>query len=406
MRARLWLISAVAVLISGCFNPDDIFPVHGTVTSPDGVQGVTVELLRAATADFGGPSCDDAVPFKTTTTNADGAFNFDLFRAQTQSLSARGLFCFRVRVAFPSGAKAWVDLTGINGEVSLQPLQDWRADPRVESGEFHFTPAVSDLAEREDAGTPVGHRLELRLDDGGVAWRAEDHVQLGLAPVSLPDGGLDLQPTGESQFTLVPLRFDARLVEDADVTARLLSLVPAAPVSELGPLQGGDSFPVWLEAAEHPRFPARTAPPSRGSTCASSTCRLSDGALDPVDQRLAQSVTLQLPAEVADAGYLVLRELSASTPVFSVKFLGADGGVVAQTTTLTGVVDEGLFIAPFTMLDAFSFTPRKPDRDAGVLVLDVPPRWVAVPVAPLAPVKSVTLSFASGVSSLAEISLW
>ncbi|MGV3623337.1 MAG: hypothetical protein ACO1OB_21130, partial [Archangium sp.] len=86
----------VALLISGCFNPDDLIPIRGSVDAP----GQRVELLRAV-------RCDDAwQALKDTNADESGAFSFEVFRAQIQNLGSRTPHCLRAQSTFPSGTRA------------------------------------------------------------------------------------------------------------------------------------------------------------------------------------------------------------------------------------------------------------------------------------------------------------
>jgi hypothetical protein len=128
-------------MCSGCFNPDDIFPLKGTVTSADPVEGQVIKLLRdSKQAGFGGCSGALATDFKQTTADANGNFSFEVFRAQTQSLTNFSPFCFRVSAQFPSGSRAWSDLSGIFDETHLSPLPDWQAAPQHEHDGLQFRP--------------------------------------------------------------------------------------------------------------------------------------------------------------------------------------------------------------------------------------------------------------------------
>lgn len=382
---RRLALGLISVLISGCFNPDDIFPVHGSVVSPDGVEGLTVELLRDSSTTLGAPTCEQGTPFKTTTTDAEGRFTFDLFRAQTQSLSGRGLHCFRVQVTFPSGATARTDLPAIGSEVNLPAFTDWRAAPRLEGGLFRFEP-VTDLVEAEDAGQLIGHRLELLTTDGGLAWRAEDMVT---------------DPVG--QFFRTTLRFDDARLEDFSGALRLTALVPG--VRSDAPVFGEDSSAVWLQAAETVALTGTQVPLSRGLPCDSvaTPCPLTDGDLAQVELGVRQSLSFEFPSEV-DAGTLVLRGLQTLSPTFGVQFFAADGGRV-QALSFAGPLDELEVLAPFGLIESNSVTVR-PLRDGGVMLGDVPARYVALPVTPVAPITRVVLRFSAGVQELAEFSVY
>ena len=173
MRRALLVIPLV---LSACFNPDDILPVHGSLTSPDPVAGQVVRLLRDP-AGARESNCTEAKPFKETTTDEAGKFSFDVFRAQATRLSGMGTFCFRVETTFPSGAYAFSEILGLFGEETLPPFPDWRAQPTRADGALRFEP-MAPLPETGETfeGDQLVHRSEWLTEDGGLAWAADDRV--------------------------------------------------------------------------------------------------------------------------------------------------------------------------------------------------------------------------------------
>ncbi|HEY1087879.1 MAG TPA: hypothetical protein VGE37_09300, partial [Archangium sp.] len=134
MKRALLLITFA---LSGCFNPDDIFPVEGRLISDGGVGGQRVELFRGEVPTWKG-GCPSPRSLKEFTAEADGTFTLDVFRAQAQRLGTAGVaaitgnespggFCFQAKTRFESGAEVVATFRNVNGEYQLPPLTDWNA---------------------------------------------------------------------------------------------------------------------------------------------------------------------------------------------------------------------------------------------------------------------------------------
>lgn len=381
---RALLVSLAGLAASGCFNPDDIFPVEGDVSSIDGVQGLTVELWRSPPASqVNGTTCVDAVPFKTTVTDERGHYRFDVFRAQAQGLSRRSLNCFVVRVAFPSGAAARVDVPALNGHSTMPLLRDWRSHLGLDAGVARFDSPVPVPADDDDSGVSLDHVLRFVTTDGGMAWKKGDRfpkLDLGGGTERLP---ITLGPRELEDFEGA-LELEANLYEP-----------PPEPVTGPVNLFDSNSFPVVLTAAERVAITPGAPADSRGLACPSiaTPCPLTDGALAPVDLELRQSLTFERDGGPFSA--LVFRELELATPLFGVQWFGADGGLLGQQQAI---------LTP-SVLDTFVLSPRK-STDGGFDFSALPAQWAVVSVdAGTENVSRVVLRFSSGVRSCAEVSL-
>jgi hypothetical protein len=375
--ASTWAL--VIVSLSGCFNPDDIFPLHGSVTSLDPVQGQPVRLLRDAVID-GRSKCDDATAFKETTTDEAGNFSFDVFRAQAQKLTGFGQFCFRVETDFPSQSLAFADLR-LDTETTLPTFPDWRAQPRLENGVVHFEPLTPLPAEETLEGDQLVHRAEWLTADGGVAWVMDDRF-------------IDPQ-TG--MLVRVPMPLDDAALEDFSGSVRMraqLSKFEAA----LGPFGGSGSL-IEARSGETLQLTGSRIPVSRGLACPAlgTPCPLTDGRLDAADAGTSQSLTLTLSTPVPLSA-VVVRGAETDALLVGVLLKDADGGALPLVQYLlpTSTWNGG---APSFM--------RRPRRDGGFDVLQQSStRYFVVALDASVPISSVTVGFAGGVSSVAEISLF
>ncbi|MBL8912610.1 MAG: hypothetical protein JNM17_18095 [Archangium sp.] len=377
MRRALIFMS---VLAAGCFNPDDIFPIHGQVVSPQGVEGLTVELLRATDTGFNG-SCEDAKAFKTTTTDAEGKFTFEVFRAQSMKLGGSGQFCFRARVAFPSGTVASTDVGGIFTEMTLSKFHDWEPNARLENGELKFSPLFA-VEDAEDAGDTLSHRAEFTTSDGGLAWVADDlFTEFG--------DGMSPPPV-----TRAPMKFDARQVEDFSGELVFSAAFSERLGEEFGPFGSFNSTTVNVVAAQRLPVMGTTVPLSRDAGCPPARpCPLTDGALAVADLGSRNAVTLELPAPVLVSS-VVLRELENSAPVIIATFFDEDGGTV--------LTQQHTYSFP---VQSLSQPPRRL-RDGGVSFGSVPPAWTVIELDAGVTAKRVTFGFPASARSVAEISLY
>lgn len=305
MRTALLLI-----LLPGCFNPDDIFPVRGSITSAGSLAGQTVRLLRDAdleSSQLG--TCSEAKAFKQTTTDEAGNFAFDVFRAQAQSLTNFGQFCFRVETTFPSGTTAFSDLR-VDREIDLPPFPDWLAQPTRSDGVLHFVPLVPLPAAESLEGDQLNHRAEWLTDDGGIAWVVDDRfLSLEGAPVRLP------------------MAFDDAVLEDFAGNVHLSGRWTRV-VESTGPLGGGGATTIEVRSGQTLRLAGTRVPVSRGLPCPDA-CPATDGDLTEQDAGVVD-VTISLPTPRALSA-VVVRGASSSgfetgPSLVGVLLNGADGG--------------------------------------------------------------------------------
>lgn len=385
---RTVLVVALA-LLSGCFNPDDILPVHGSVTSPDAQVGQPVRLLRDSLVE-GGSSCSEARPFKDTVTDEAGLFSFDVFRAQAQKLTGFGQFCFRVDTAFPSGSTAFSDIQRLDSELTLPAFPDWRAQPARVNGELHFEPAAPLPAEESFEGNQLIHRAVWFTDDGGVAWVADDRS------LSVTTGAPQRQPIGLSDFMLEDFSGSVGL------TARLTELQ-----ASVGPF-GGSATTIEASSGQTLALTGARPPISRGLACPpwGTPCPWTDGDLTEVDTGVTQRVTLTLTTPVPLSA-VVVRGLVEGTmgsipepgaSLLAVLLTDADGGrlPLVQVPLLPSLWNGG---APTVV--------RRPRRDGGVTFEAQPDaRYLVIPLDAGVPIGSVSVGMGGGIARLSEISLF
>lgn len=380
---RLW--GVLLLLSSGCFNPDDILPVHGTVTSPDPVAGQVVRLLRDP-QPVSGPTCEDAKPFKETAADEAGNYSFDVFRAQATKLSDFGQFCFRVETTFLSGGAVFSDLLGLSGDVALPPFPDWRAGPSRVGGVLRFEPVMAlPLPE----GTQLTHRAEWFTDDGGLAWRMDDRV-LAFDAV---DG--QLVPSGQD------LRLDDAALEDFSGVVQLRARVTTVE-PEVGPF-GANSTTIEVRPGQTLPLAGARVPFSRGLACpeVASPCPLTDGDLTPVDVDAGFappfSVSFKLATPVPLSA-VVVRGVETEATLMGVVLIGADGGALPLVQQLL----------PITLWNGGAPTfVRRPRRDGGFDFESQPePQFVTIALDAGVPISEVRVGFGGTVTRISEVSLF
>lgn len=278
MRKR-WLASMLS--LSGCFNPDDIVPIRGLVEIP----GQRVELVRSRFCD------GQWVPLKSTNAGENGAYSFEVFRAQVQTFAGGLPPCLRVQSRFASGTVAQSTIQRLELGLELPPFFDWRPSLSIDGGALVFRPL--------DAGPlPSWHQATLRASDGAIAWRQSEQV--------FDEHGSHLEPLVFDERVLV--EFDSSLSIEGRYRNREIS--PTAPT-----LTRSES--VVLLPAEGLNFSASSSPASRGSTCdeLSSPCALADGVLADVEIHFAgvPQVTMRFPAPITPT-LIVVRELGVGGP--------------------------------------------------------------------------------------------
>jgi hypothetical protein len=381
---RVLLGLVAAVVASACFSPDDILIVKGAVTSSE-PEGQPVRLLRGRQGESRG-DCEGLRDFKETRTDATGAYSFDVFRAQAQSLSDFSpIFCFRLEAVFRSGARARVELPALLGPITLPTLPDWQSGLSLDGdGGVRFSSALPLPADERLEGVQLTHRLEGLLADGGVSWRQDDRV-------------LSIERMAPER---VPLFFAPEvLVEDEPVTLGLRARVEPRVEPDEDPL-GGSRLILGFEvfAPESVALPPRAAPLSRGVPCPPllEPCPFTDGLVgrEQVVGALTR-LSLELPAPGAPR-WLVLRGLETPAPLVAVELGFEDGGAStplqhALPVSLWGIAEGGGLIAL---------------PDGGVLPgpADVA-SWSVVRLPDAADVARVTLSAPLGIGGLGELSL-
>lgn len=381
MRRALLVLSLV---FAACFNPDDILPVHGSLTSADPVAGQVVRLLRDP-AGAREVSCTEAKPFKETTADEAGNFSFDVFRAQAVKLTAQGVFCFRVETTFASGSTVFSDLVGLSGEVTLPPFPDWRAAPSRFDGVLRFEPfAPLPVVERFE-GDQLVHRAQWVTADGGLAWVVDDRV-MALNPV-----------TNEVAPTRVPMAFDDFALEDFSGTVSLNARLTITEESE-GPF-GSNSTTLEARSGQTLQLVGNRTPLSRGLECPpfGTPCFLTDGDLSPVDAGGAPGVSFSFAAPTSVSA-VVVRGVETEALLMGLQLTDADGGTLplVQQFLPTSLWNAG--VPNFTL---------RPLPDGG---LEFGPkadaRFVTITFDAGVPVRQVRVGFANSMLRSGEISLF
>lgn len=370
--------------MAGCFNPDDILPVHGTLTSPDPVTGQIVRLLRDP-APLRSSDCSGAKPFKEVAVDVSGAFSFDVFRAQATKLSNLGQFCFRVETTFPSGTSVFSDILGLAGEVSLPPFPDWRAQPARVDGVLRFEPASPLPMEESFEGDQLVHRAEWFTEDGGLAWVADDRV-LAFDPATM-----GVVPTRQA------MPFDDFALEDFSGTVTLRARMTTIE-EVLGPF-GEGATTIEVRSGQKLQLTGTRTPFSRGLECLGlgTACPLTDGDLTPQDAGSGPGASFTFPAP-RSFSTVVVRGVETEAVLMGMQLLDADGGTarLVQQVLPTSMWNSGVpnFVLKPLPDGGVEFSPKSDPRfftfsfDAGVAV------------------REVRMGFAATVERISEVSLF
>lgn len=381
MRRALLVLSLV---LTACFNPDDILPVHGTLTSADPVEGQVVRLLRDPSGAREA-SCNEAKPFKETTADEAGHFSFDVFRAQAIKLTGQGVFCFRVETTFPSGSTVFSDIVGLNGEVTLLPFPDWRAAPSRVDGVLRFEPFAPIPMEESFEGDQLVHRAQWLTADGGVAWVVDDRVMV-FNPM-----------TNETTPTRQPMDFDDYALEDLSGAVTLSARFTVTEASE-GPF-GSNSTTLEARSGQTLQVSGNRTPFSRGLECPplGTPCFLTDGDLSPADAGGGQAVIFTLPAPNSVSA-VVVRGAETDALLMGLQLIDVDGGTLPLVQQLLPTSLWNAGVPNFTL---------RPLPDGG---LEFGPkadaRFVTITFDAGVPLKEVRIGFANGVQRVGEISLF
>ncbi|MDP1822329.1 MAG: hypothetical protein Q8L48_03775 [Archangium sp.] len=384
----MWRCAVLSLACTGCFNPDDILAAHGRVASVDPVEGQVVRLLRYVNNQpdtFPGEEwCSLATPLKETRADAEGKFGYEVFRVETRSA-----LCFRIDASFPSGSVAWSDFTFYGPETQLAPLLDWRAAPWLDAGVLHFDPPVpwpDDLpplvmGNRTYVGIQLTHREQLVTTDGGIAWQADDRLQV-------PDASVF-----PYEYAREPLVMDALRLEDFEGTLSLSAWL-YDPDQEVALVSSGTS-PTRMRAGERLALRGTRVPLSRGLPCPElgTPCPLTDRELTTVDAGLINEVALNLltPSMVSA---IVIRGASIGDGLIRIVLATEDGGVAAE---LEHTVPYSGF-GPSPGGESF----RLPDGGYAQLRL----AYVVLPVDAGTPSSRVILQFPAGLARIQEVSLF
>lgn len=267
------------VLLSGCFNPDDILPIRGSVEVP----GQRVELLRGA-------RCDDLKSFKETNAGDDGAFLFEVFRAQVQSLTRYTLQCVRAQTRFSGGTRAEATIQELGLSTELPRFVDWHPRLSLDGGHVAFVPL--------DAGDDAtAHEAVVRTADGGVSWRQAEKV--------IDAAGARVEPIVIDERVLQ--EFEGALTIEASY-GRTNDFSSSPDLTQRAA--------VTVIAADRIPFTVLRAPPSRGAPCDElpAPCPLTDGELHELEfsyQLLRPTLTVRFTTPMTPS-LVVVRDVSFS----------------------------------------------------------------------------------------------
>lgn len=355
---RLWFFSAV--IIAGCLNPDDILPIKGTVDGADR----PLQLSRGLNPEGG--ECTDWKRLKEGTSNADGSFVFDVFRAQAMNLSTFDPFCFLVETTYDNGTHVSSTIEALFGELKLLHFPAWTPALRREGGFVRFEP----LAQRDETQV-VLHTVEAKRGEQTV-WRA---VDLGL-------GGLSFEPMPRA------LPDDPRIYDEFGGELSVSGRYFPMPMQSMGPIESLPAPEVKATSPELLTLSATQVPPSRGATCEGlpTPCGLTDGQMTgvPLDGAMSLTVNLSPPSMPS---LVVLRALVTNSPVVAVWGTQEDGGVLPLGTF--ALLREG---DPLGSVGPDGrFTPS--------------PTFVALPVDAGVPLTSLSVG-GETLDSVDEVSVW
>ena len=385
----------VVLVFSGCMNPDEIFPLHGAVTSVDPVEGQVVRLLRQIQP--GGAPCQSSqgTLFKEAQADTEGTYGFEVFRVEARSLSGSDTFCFRIDASFPSGSAAWTDLGTPGAELTLAPLFDWRPGLSLDAGVLHFEPPVPWPADLEPVlsegrwflGMQLTHRAQVVTEDGGVLWQADDRFQVS-------DGVLRVFHAKRE-----PLVVDDVRLEDF---AGTLSL--SASLFDPDQLPRGLSYfqnkpPTGMRGGERLSLRGNRVPVSRGLACPAlaTPCPLTDGDLTEVDAGMINEVPLELTRPIMLSA-VVLRGAEVGSGLINVVLTQEDGGVAMEVAKTV----------PASTFTLFSNTESAPPfiqlSDGGFA--SIRRGFVVIPLDAGVPISRVTLQFPAGLARIQEVSFF
>ena len=399
----MWRCVVLTLACAGCTNPDDILAAHGTVASVYPVEGQVVRLLRYINTQ---PNqfqvqpnqfldlCSLATPLKETRADAEGNFGFEVFRVET-----RRALCFRVDAQFPSGGVAWSDLFFFGPETQLPPLLDWRAAPWLDGGVLHFDPPVPwpddgppvQMSDGWHLGVQLTHREQLVTADGGIAWQAEDRLQI-------PDASTGLE--GYYQYAREPLVLDDLRLEDFEGALSLSAYLYDS--DQEAPRLSSGTLPTRMRAGERLALRGTRVPLSRGLGCPelATPCPLTDGELTEVDAGMIDEVSFNLAAP-AIVSAVVLRGAWVADDLIRVVLAQDDGGISGEFEGAVPNGDRAAF--PFGVFP-FVNSPYVRIQDGGYVELKL--AYMVIPLDAGTPTSRVTLQFPAGLARIKEVSLF
>ncbi len=363
----------LALFLASCgfTDPDTFYSFRGTVhaAQAEASRGAPVTLFVERRPQRWNECSGEAV--RTALTDTDGGYAFEALAAELfdPALGAREA-CIRFETTFDGGAKAFADLDFLSQTKFVLPrLDEWNPSASVDGGVLTFRPFG-----RRELGLgwwpTSGHRAVLKAG-GAVGWVAAD---TGFFDGGAPDVGT--------------FRFDSDELEDFTFTVDLEAF-RIEEVADPGALSVPSS-PTTLRRTRA-RFGTdlelrgTVVPVSRGAACAGlgSPCPLTDGRLEAVElDPPLNAITFEFSRPITPRRVL-LRGLNS-------------GWNRRMPVTVNGTAT----LEPRDPQENWSVaSPRTSDARGEPLFESYEPRLQAA-------TSTITLSFATPVQSLAEVSFF
>ena len=224
-----------------------------------------------------------------------------------------------------------------------------------------------------------------RHEDGGIAWQADDRLQIPDANPEYP---------GSYELAREPLVMDELRLEDFDGTLSLTAYL--VDPAQAGSFFSSGSLPSRMRAGERLVLRGTRVPLSRGLQCPelASPCPLTDGEVTEVDAGMINEVSLNLPTP-AFVSAVVIRGGWVAGELIRVVLAQEDGGIGGE---FEGTVLRGDFAA-------FGFggeQVRLPDGGYAQLRL----AYMVIPLDAGTPASRVTLQFPAGLARIKEVSVF
>jgi len=394
MRA---LVSMMGLLLGGCgVGPEDLFNFRGLVSSSgQPVRENPIELARGKPIATGTSSrCAPTKTLATSSTDAQGRFRFEQFRAEVDPNEATTGLPACVRLAAElEGASSWIDLGDFGPTTDVGTLDVWRPEVGLtgDTGDGGLVLAF-------DPQPPVPESLARRVRASLVAVAGDG--LLWDAVFALDDAGV----------ARIERAIPAQWLEDREATLRLEAEAVGSVITSR-PLDPTLSLATSISRLA--RFGALTdtglelsgglRPPSRGAACPSvgSPCPLTDGALTwvPLDGGTVIELTLEAPTEVRKVALRSRRylEVADGSPHLSLDVISLVGVETGDVRVLAGFDADAGMVGPLGEgVEAYGAPPFF-GRD-GYFLLEVHP--------PLPAQRRFKLVFALPLEHLAEVSLF